>query len=251
MEYTVDGSEVSATCQRQNTACGQGNEFAVEGGAGLLYSQMRQLLGPDGELDSSFLEHSWRYGLPAALEDREDRMRRRSRAPEPGVPAYSFANSDCFRIPVRVRIAEQFAAHFAARPDDRSIDRPSHAPSSAPGAAYSAGWLYEPGEASGEETEDEDEDSASGPAMDEDDVTGRALPHPMTQQHACRLLQVNLGSTGAQIKAAYRCMVSQWHPDRLVHASEEARRRANDRLAAINEAYSLLRGALEGPISAR
>ncbi len=245
MEYTVDGPEVFAARRPQGTACGQVGELAVEGGAGLLYSQMRQLLGPDGELDSSFLEHSWRYGLPAALEDREDRMRRKSRAPEPGVPGYSFANSDCFRTPVIVRIAE----HFAAHPYDRSIACPSHAPASAPGAAYRAGWLHEPGEASGDGMEDEN--SASGPAMDEDAVTEQAMPHPMTQQHACRLLHVSLGSTGAQIKAAYRGMVSQWHPDRLGQAGEEARRRANDRLAAINEAYSLLRGALGGSISAR
>jgi curved DNA-binding protein CbpA len=36
-------------------------------------------------------------------------------------------------------------------------------------------------------------------------------------------------------------MASQWHPDRLERGSEHARRMATDQMAAINEAYSLLR----------
>jgi DnaJ family protein C protein 3 len=62
----------------------------------------------------------------------------------------------------------------------------------------------------------------------------------MTQLRACRLLGVNAGSTREQVRAAYRRMASQWHPDRR---TDEVGRVANERMAAINEAYRLLREA--------
>jgi DnaJ-class molecular chaperone len=66
----------------------------------------------------------------------------------------------------------------------------------------------------------------------------------MTKELACRLLGVIAPSTRKQIKAAYRRMVSQWHPDRLELASEEVRQMANERMATINEAYHLLLSGL-------
>jgi molecular chaperone DnaJ len=66
----------------------------------------------------------------------------------------------------------------------------------------------------------------------------------MTQDRARQLLGVTSASTGKQIKAAYRRMVSQWHPDRLELPTEEARQFATARMAAINEAYHLLRSTL-------
>jgi DnaJ-class molecular chaperone len=56
-------------------------------------------------------------------------------------------------------------------------------------------------------------------------------------QRARLLLGVAATSTREQIKAAYRRMASQCHPDRL---REELRRQATDQMAEINEAYSLL-----------
>jgi DnaJ like chaperone protein len=67
------------------------------------------------------------------------------------------------------------------------------------------------------------------------------LHHPITQEVACRLLGVLATSTRAQVKAAYRRRVSQFHPDRLGCMSEEERLAATERMAAINEAYRLLR----------
>jgi DnaJ-class molecular chaperone len=63
----------------------------------------------------------------------------------------------------------------------------------------------------------------------------------MTPRRACRLLGVSANSSGEQIKAAYRRMASQWHPDRLARGSEHERQMATEQMAAINEAYSLLR----------
>jgi curved DNA-binding protein CbpA len=64
---------------------------------------------------------------------------------------------------------------------------------------------------------------------------------PIKYQHAYELLHVNQYSTESQIKAAYRRMVGQWHPDRLERRSEEERELATKQMAAINEAYCLLR----------
>jgi DnaJ like chaperone protein len=66
----------------------------------------------------------------------------------------------------------------------------------------------------------------------------------MTQDRAYLLLGVTETSTQRQIKAAYRQMVSQWHPDRLELRTEEVRQLATERMAAINEAYRLLRSDL-------
>jgi curved DNA-binding protein CbpA len=66
----------------------------------------------------------------------------------------------------------------------------------------------------------------------------------MTQQSARELLGVNENCTRAQIKAAYRRMASQWHPDRLECTTEQVRRLATAQMAAINEAYHLLSSCL-------
>jgi curved DNA-binding protein CbpA len=63
----------------------------------------------------------------------------------------------------------------------------------------------------------------------------------MTHQHACRLFGVSANTTLEQLRSAYRRMVTQCHPDRLGPATEEAHQRATDQMAAINEAYRLLR----------
>ena len=64
---------------------------------------------------------------------------------------------------------------------------------------------------------------------------------PMTFERACRILGVNTSANRRQIKAAYRRMVTLWHPDRMRWSTAEARRRANEQMALINDAYRLLR----------
>jgi curved DNA-binding protein CbpA len=63
----------------------------------------------------------------------------------------------------------------------------------------------------------------------------------MSMALACRLLGVQADSSWAQIKTSYRRKAGQWHPDLMQHRSEDARRRANDQMIAINQAYGLLR----------
>jgi DnaJ-class molecular chaperone len=71
----------------------------------------------------------------------------------------------------------------------------------------------------------------------------------MTLKSARRLLGVTAISSRKEIKTAYRKMASQWHPDRLGFRTESVRRIATEQMAAINEAYHLLRSCLpQGPV---
>jgi DnaJ-class molecular chaperone len=65
----------------------------------------------------------------------------------------------------------------------------------------------------------------------------------MTECRAREILGVTATSTRRQIKAAYRQMVSSWHPDRLECRTEEVRQFATAKMVAINAAYRLLRSA--------
>jgi DnaJ-class molecular chaperone len=66
---------------------------------------------------------------------------------------------------------------------------------------------------------------------------------PLTEERACGILKVRLESTHREIKAAYHSMANQWHPDRRGSESVAQQRLANQQMAAINEAYCLLRSA--------
>ncbi|MCS6911070.1 MAG: DnaJ domain-containing protein, partial [Anaerolineales bacterium] len=55
-----------------------------------------------------------------------------------------------------------------------------------------------------------------------------------------QLLDVAENATTEEIKAAYRIQVQLYHPDRLLGASENVRRYAEERLKKINAAYAIL-----------
>ena len=63
---------------------------------------------------------------------------------------------------------------------------------------------------------------------------------PLTADDAFRMLGVPPTSTRKQIKTAYRQLVWRYHPDRLIHSSDQDRRIATDRMTSLNEAYHLL-----------
>src|SRR5689334_6322863 len=54
------------------------------------------------------------------------------------------------------------------------------------------------------------------------------------------LLGVPPDASDAQIRAAYRTLVTLFHPDRLGHLKEQSRTFAEDRLKALNAAYEVL-----------
>jgi len=64
---------------------------------------------------------------------------------------------------------------------------------------------------------------------------------PATAVDAFGVLGVPENSTRSQIKAAFRSLVSKWHPDRFEGRNERERQRATEKMAVINKAYELLR----------
>lgn len=198
------------------------SDTGQDGGRGSRFAQeIQQATGEDFELDpqlldAQYLEDSWTVGVPAATESWQRRQRnqvereRQSRA---------FREMDSLGGLNFVHASDWVAAwsgSMAAAPDAGMV---AHFGEEL--AAPAENWTrnepaYEPCEV-GWKGGDGDYDE------------------PMTQLQACRLLGVDVGSTRQQIRAAYRRMASQWHPDR------RAGQVANQRMAAINEAYRLLR----------
>jgi curved DNA-binding protein CbpA len=68
----------------------------------------------------------------------------------------------------------------------------------------------------------------------------------MTVGRARRVLGLSAESTREQVRAAYRKMAGEWHPDRVAGRAEEVRQAATALMAEINEAYRVLREAMGG-----
>jgi len=63
----------------------------------------------------------------------------------------------------------------------------------------------------------------------------------VSQGEAYELLGVSPGCTTAELAAAYRRTISQWHPDKLDSMADELKAFATRRTARINEAYQRLK----------
>ncbi len=61
------------------------------------------------------------------------------------------------------------------------------------------------------------------------------------REAAYRTLGVAETASDAEIDQAYRRLIAQYHPDRLVGVAEELRRQAEQRAAEINAAYDRIR----------
>jgi DnaJ-domain-containing protein 1 len=186
--------------------------------------EFQRLLGDDSEPDPLFFVDSWTMGTGAAV----DSFKRRRQAQADSERARQ-VSCEVDRLGTTALLLESdLYVDFLSSP-----------------AAASAG-----------------SNNAAGPRQSYEDAsvwTDRQVPQdwskcaeecviqqpsrPMTRERACQLLGVNLMSSDKQVKAGYHRMVSQWHPDRLALQTEEALRYATARMAAINEAYSFLRGA--------
>jgi hypothetical protein len=183
------------------------------------------LPGDDPETDPLFFEESWTLGAAAAA----GRWRQRQKEPE---------NCECQRRAIRefnsvgtlafVQDRERYAERFSmARPATASGHQDSD---------WLPPFFAEPF------TQTENQAPQGWETFAEENSRPRTT-HSMTRQHARHLLGVTAASTREQIKAAYRRMASQWHPDRLKCRTEEARHLATEQMAAINEAYSIIREA--------
>lgn len=56
-----------------------------------------------------------------------------------------------------------------------------------------------------------------------------------------RVLGVDEDASDIEIEQAYRRLISQYHPDRLVGVAEDLRRKAEKKAAEINRAYDRIR----------
>jgi DnaJ-domain-containing protein 1 len=181
--------------------------------------EFQRLLGEDAEPDVRFFVESWTSSTAAAVgsfqqrrlaEDMKDVYRRSD-----GVGSLAYFPDKAYRAEISdVAIAAMYAG--ISEKDRRAQESEEQVEQTLEEAWQD--WERAAGESGG----------------------GYGTIRPMTQQLACRLLGVTEVSTRRQIKVAYRKLVSRWHPDRLELEGEKMRKLANERMAAINEAYHLL-----------
>ncbi len=67
-----------------------------------------------------------------------------------------------------------------------------------------------------------------------------------TRDTPYRVLGITEDASDAEVEQAYRRMISQYHPDKLVGVAEELRRLAEDKASEINGAYDRIQ-ALRRP----
>ena len=185
-------------------------------------SQIRELLGEDCELEARFLEESWASGQPMTAAT----QRRKWDWATQNDNGVTFAG------------LSTLGSFFFSPANSWMGDHPVNTYPADSMNAYSAGWLRAPSERLVSRNEDQSptQDSAAYKRHAYD--TGASAS--MTYQRACEVLCVTEDGTATQIKAAYRRMVSEWHPDRLEQSDEPVRAFATKQMAAINEAYHLL-----------
>jgi hypothetical protein len=185
---------------------------------------MREVLGEDGELDPRMLEESWASGIPMGLE--AFRAGRETVAAD-NVGGVTFSELN--------RVGSFWFSQASVWDGHRGTSGHSaHASDS-----YAANWLRDPLEELNSRRGDEDQVSESAEGGERGAAGQR--PGAMTHERACELLGAGKDSCEMQIKAAYRRMVSEWHPDRMEQCDERVRAFATGQMVAINAAYHFLR----------
>ena len=176
-------------------------------------NDVQGLLGDNAEPDPLFFVQSWTQGTSAAIENWQKRRQEQNSSE---LQLRVLPEFDSFGVQSTLQTSELGVetGRYGAGSSRQSFDSsplPSQFPTSQEWASFAA-----------------------------DGDGGQAVARPMSQLRACQLLGVTANSTRSQIKAAYRRLVNQNHPDRLERRTEGARRLANDQMAEINEAYHLL-----------
>ncbi len=194
-----------------------------DGQAWPLAEEIQRMMGADAQPDPLFFEESWTLGAATAAENLRRRRRQQEEFVSTGVAFGEFDNLG----------AQAYVQQVAWWTDDSAATKNDAAANEA-----NAGWPLWRDEELASRVEDGAQDWEPFVAVEDCQWTaGETMSMPL----ACRLLGVAADSTWAQIKTAYRRKAGQWHPDRMQHRSEDARRRANDQMIAINQAYGLLR----------
>ena len=192
-----------------------------------LANDVEQLLGNNAEPDPLFFVESWTLGVPAAVQNLQQRRLGQAERERQNRAFRELDNlGSLFFVQEREWFVERFdsapAAVNSGRQDAVRPPRPAQTVAAHMDNQAPEDWQAFPWEC----------EASSG------------ATEPMTTRSACQLLGVSTASPRELIKAAYRRMVNQWHPDRHESRTEEVRRLANEKMTAINEAYSLLRGGL-------
>ncbi|MGA2808421.1 MAG: J domain-containing protein [Terracidiphilus sp.] len=182
-------------------------------------SEFQQLLGEDSEPDPMFFVDSWTLGMGAAVESFKQRRQAQANRERESREFNQLVSLGARAVLEESALYPEFISLPTARQEPDTAWQASQEPSAQTAYQSSEEWNTF-AEASG---------------------SSREEVQPMTEDRARQLLGVTPASAGTQIKAAYRRLVSQWHPDHLECRTEETRQFATARMAAINEAYHLLR----------
>ena len=188
-----------------------------------LAEEIERMMGADAQPDPLFFEESWTLGTATAAENLLRRRRQQAEFVSAGVV---FGEFDNLGAQAYVQQRAWWTDDFAATKYDMVAGEAN------------AEWLLWRSEQ--QITRKQDDSGGWEPFVAVEDCQWTA-GEPMSMALACRLLGVQADSSWAQIKTSYRRKAGQWHPDLMQHRSEDARRRANDQMIAINQAYGLLR----------
>lgn len=72
------------------------------------------------------------------------------------------------------------------------------------------------------------------------DASSRAEPDPYKDADPYKILGIEKGASKEDIKAAYRALAAQYHPDRVQHLGKEFQELAHKKFVAIQGAYDAL-----------
>lgn len=185
----------------------------------LLASQLREMLGEDGELDARAFEQMWSSGAaagPEAFRLRDDQL---------GTARHRNVGFAELNAIGGFHVSQVTALNVDAVASTRA------------NTVYRAAWLEDSIGEAHTSTEKRVATAESGAKRS----SASAIPSSITYQDACEVLGLPPGSSEAQIKSAYRRMASEWHPDRQEHHGERMHAFATQQMAAINDAYRLLK----------
>jgi DnaJ-domain-containing protein 1 len=197
-------------------------------------------MGEGFEPDARFMEESWTMGVDAAEQsfrarregaaerERRDQVEREQRGKAfrevDSVGARAFAQASEWYAAMR-RAASGTALAERGGADEDGARRMDAAWLQQCAEEPFGGWR-ERGAAAADGGEDADAVADAG----------------MTVGRARRVLGLSVESTREQVRAAYRRMAGEWHPDRVAGQAEEVRKAATEQMAEINDAYRMLRG---------
>jgi DnaJ-domain-containing protein 1 len=193
-----------------------------------LGEEIQNLMGDEATPDPLFFEESWTLGLPTALKNQQMRraksdFQRRAQSDLDSVRTLFFMQQrEWFENSVASTDCDADFAPVAIRSDAEWAQQSEQGP---------AAHLHE-------------QPAPEWSRFSQEREYCPATTDPMTLADARRLLGVTASSPRNQIKAAYRLLVCQWHPDHLQYHGEEVRRIATDQMTEINQAYHMLRDAL-------